>query len=143
MKYEPIDPAILHAYWPKVRPGLERIKEKGCVHWIPEDVYAHLRFKLATLYIASGERDGFFVLERNNCSFSGGLVVNVWALYAEPRVGEHFADVSEFVGNAVSFIDGVAKGLGAKRVTCDGRGGWEKVLKDYFRPTLVHYERSL
>lgn len=143
MKYEPVHPENIRQVWPDILPGLQRVIEKGKAKWQAEDMYAALKYARATLYLATGERSGFFVLERKKCPHTAEEYVNVWALHAEPTKGENYGDVAPFVADAMSFIDGVTKGLGLKRITLEGRRGWEAMLKDYFKPRMVLFERSL
>lgn len=140
MTFTPIPIPALHACWPKVRKGLERIAEKGKENWLPEDVYVALRTGRATLYVAD---PGFFILEKVDEAFTHQSVLNIWCLHAQAEDGGHHAGVLQFRDEAIAYIDGVAKSLGIKRIKMSGRKGWQKVLKDYFTPVRVMYERSI
>ena len=146
MKFDLIPVEDLHAHWSYVRSGLERIIEQSPAVWIPEDIYAHLRFKAAVLYLASdddGKRRGFVVTEVKRLPHSGEMTLHIWALYAEPVRGDHFADVKQFLNEGLEFFDACARHVKATKITQDGRWGWTRFLGEAFTPVLVRYERRV
>ena len=86
MIFEPISCNSLHACWPVVRKGLERILAKSKVGWIPEDVYAALRNGKAMLVFGREGPHvvGFFIVEQVAEPFDiTKQYLNVWCLEAE------------------------------------------------------------
>jgi hypothetical protein len=140
-----IAPENLRSCWTRVKAGLERILQVSHETWIPEDVYAHLRTKLAQLYLAhdGDEYRGFIVVETKRDNFTNELYLNVWLLYGEPHGGEHFAEVGAFVDETIGFIDNLARSSGLRLVRMSGREGWKRFLRGNFKPVRVCYERQL
>jgi hypothetical protein len=145
MRYEMIAPENLRACWTRVKLGLERILAVSTETWLPEDVYVHLRMKLAQLYLAynGDEYRGFIVTESKRDNFTNEPYLNVWLLYGEPRTGDHFAEVGMFVDETIGFIDELARGAGITLIRMSGREGWKRFLRGNFKPIRVCYERQL
>lgn len=145
MRFDLIPPDALHSVWPYVKRGLERVREVSPERWLPEDLYAHLRIGRAHLYTGWHEERylGFFITENKRDPFTNDAFVNVWVLFAEPQQGEHFADVGQFIKDTIAFIDTIALNAGAKWIAMDGRTGWQRMLKGYFEPVKVKYERMV
>ena len=144
MKFELIPVEALHKHWPVIKIGCERVREFGGVPWIPEDIYAHLRFKMAAAYFGTdddGKYRGFFVTETKRIPHSGEMSLHVWVLHAEAVKGDHFADVKCFMDETIDFLDECARHAKATLITQDGRHGWSRFLGDTFKPTLVRFER--
>jgi hypothetical protein len=140
-----IAPENIRDCWTRVKAGLERVLEVSSETWIPEDIYVHLRMKLATLYLAfDGDvYRGFFVTEVKRDPFTNEPYINIWILHGEPTKGEHFADVGAFVEETLGFIDGLASGNGYRLIRMSGREGWKRYLRGHFKPTRICYERQL
>jgi len=145
VRFDHVTPVNLHAHWPFIKTGLERLREVSPERWLPEDVFTHLRIGKAQVFLGYDDDHcrGFFITEAKNDSFTNEPFMNVWTLYATPQNGEHFADVARFVGETMDFVDSLAMKLGAKWIAMDGRRGWERYLKDYFQPVKVKFEREV
>ena len=137
MTFEPISCNSLHACWPVVRKGLERILEKSKAGWIPEDVYDKLRNGKAMLVFGREGPHvvGFFVVEQVAEPFSGRQYLNCWALEAERGALRKFKDV------AFAEIDRITKVQGLPFWRMRGRLGWLKPLRGYMTPICVEFER--
>jgi hypothetical protein len=140
-----IAPENLRSVWPRVKVGLERVLQVCPDTWLPEDIYCHLRTKLATLYTAhdGDQYRGFFVLEFKRDTFTNESLLNIWCLFGEPTNGEHFADISMFLVDTIEFVESLAKPLGIRLIRMSGRKGWERFLRGVFVPLRVCYERRL
>ena len=137
MIFEPISCNSLHACWPVVRKGLERILAKSKVGWIPEDVYAALRNGKAMLVFGREGPHvvGFFIVEQVAEPFDiTKQYLNVWCLEAEEGA-------LRFKEEAFAEIDRIAKVQGLSTVRMRGRLGWLKRLKGYMTPVGVEFER--
>jgi hypothetical protein len=147
MTFDLIAPEQIRAVWPRVKAGLERVLQVCTETWIAEDIFAHLRTKLANLYVCHEGNTylGFFIIEANKRDpFTNELFMNVWIVYAEPQNGgEHFADVARLVEDSIGFLDGLAQKAGIKVIRMSGRRGWERFLSGVFQPIRVCYERTL
>ena len=145
MRFELIMPEALHSVWPYVKVGLERVREVTPERWLAEDIFAHIRIGRAQLYLGydGTQCRGFFITENKRELFSNVPYLNVWVLWAEPTIGEHCAQVDGFIAETIAFIDACAKKVGAQWISWEGRWGWAKYLKDYFKPIKVRYEREV
>ncbi len=147
MRYELIPPENLHAVWPEIKPGIERVKEVSSVPWVPEDIFAHIRFKFAALtyaYSDSGKRRGFFVTEVKRIPHSGEVNFHIWVLYADPVDGsDHFADTRGLMNETLDYLDTLARNANATVMSFDGRWGWTRFLGSAFTPTSVRMERKV
>lgn len=134
----------LHPVWPWVRAGLERVLLKSSEDWIPEDVYHHLKAGRASLHIAKeGEQNlGFLIVELVPSIFNPDKKrLNVWICYADPTLGEHYADALIHAPETIAKLDDIAKFFGVTW-RLHGRKGWERVLKDVCDVVSVSYERK-
>jgi hypothetical protein len=145
VRFELIRQDNLRESWPAVKRGLERVLTIGKEYWLTEDVYAHLRMNLATLYLgfADDRYLGFFIAETKREPYTNESYVNVWILFAEPQNGENHAGVAEFVQETIAYIDEIARKLGVTRIRMSGREGWKRFLKGYFEPVKTEFERVL
>src|SRR5262249_1265780 len=46
-----VHPVELHAWWPLVRPGLERVRKRAGASWLCEDIYSAVRTGGATMHV--------------------------------------------------------------------------------------------
>ena len=144
MRYELVQPANLHSAWPDVLLGIDRIHEKSSERWLAEDVYCHIRTGAAQLFRCyDGDvYRGFILTETKRESFTNEATLHVWLIYGEPQYG-NFADAAPFVTESVNFLDSVARANKATLMTFDGRFGWREMLKGWFKPVKVRYERRV
>lgn len=143
--FELVSPDNLQSIWNWVRHGLLRVLDKSPDTWLPEDVYARIKMKACGLYVVrSGMRfDGFWVEEYMRDNFSGQPYLHIWIVYASPRGNGNDA---EFEGSIDSWIDEAEKhcrAMGGRRMTCDARLGWGKMLKNRFKAKRVRFEREV
>lgn len=131
--------------WPYVETGLARIREKGPVGWLNQEVYSCIYRGRAGLFVAMDDQmpRGFIVTEvRRDDQLSLQPNLHVWLLWAEGQEG-NYADVEKFAPATVEFLDKHAKQLGINRITFNGRKGWSAFLKGYFEPVYVRFERNI
>ena len=128
-----IHPDDVHAYWPYVKPRLEKVKAKTNARWLPEDVYAALKSRGATLHIVKKQSTveyaegviavdylGLVVL-RPSQDYDG-KVLWVWVAFSEnPDV------VDRFIPELVEY----ARNMGAKRLAFSSPRKWERRLKRF------------
>lgn len=118
----PVQPHELHAWWPRVRPGVERVLEKtGERFWIPEDVYASLQAGASGLLVGTveGEMRGFVVL--TPVKEYAGLRTHVWVMRHE---GE-----GDFIAVFGEKFETICRQHGSRWITFDSpRKGWERRL---------------
>ena len=145
MRFEYVAPENIRTHWPRVEAGLERILVTSNETWIAADIYCHIKIKAAQLYLAfdGDEYRGFFLFEIKPDVFTNALYLNIWALHGEPKGEGHFADVGQFVGETVEFIERLARTAGAKEIRMSGRRGWERFLHGMFEPIRVSFVRKL
>ena len=146
MKFQLVQANQLTDVWEYVKAGLARIREKGKVKWIDEEVFAAVYRGRAGLFLAmDGEdRRGFVATEVRKDDNTGLPTLHVWLCWGEPRKGEHYADASVFTPDMVAFLDEHAKQMtGSSRWTFDGLKGWERYLKGYCEPMHTRFERVL
>jgi hypothetical protein len=117
-----VHPGDIHAYWPYVAPRLVKVKAKTQARWIPEDVYAELKVKTATLHIVEEGQDylGFVVLQPR-FDFDGKAL---WVWIA-------FSDGPDVVENCEPELVGYARNIGAKRLQFSSPRKWERRLKPF------------
>ena len=128
-----IAPVELHAYWPLVKAGVEKVAERGSDGWLPEDVYMALKQSISLLYVAfvSQYYVGFAVVTPT--IGWNGPQLHIWCLYNR---GER--DVLDtFLPDLIA----LAKSRGAQRMTMSSpRRGWEKRAAQLgFEPGLITY----
>jgi hypothetical protein len=133
-----INPAELHAWWPLVRPGLERVRTKARASWLCEDVYSAVQTARATMHVGYIDQRyaGVLVLTVNTDPFSGERSLLIWAVYTrEPAaLSLGLADVKQIAARA---------GLG-KLVFHSPRRGWARRLAaEGFEITEMKFERML
>ena len=113
---EVIDPADLHEVWEDVRASLVRTLKKSPARWLPEDVYTALRANAATLYVV-----------RENGCYLGCFVLQMRAEYDGPVVFCWIAEGRFLFQWALSRIQEIARGRGAKRIEFRSpRRGWTR-----------------
>jgi hypothetical protein len=125
-----VQPTFLHDVWPFVRIGVETVKRKVKPDFIPEDVYAAVRFNNAQLYMVTrGPRAlGFFVTYTQRRPFSNKLEYLLWIGYAIP-LRERLPDdnLPEAVAMSLAFMREQARTLGAVGpVMLSTRKGFER-----------------
>jgi hypothetical protein len=117
-----VNAADLHAYWPQVRPGLERVRRKAGGSWICEDIYSAVRSGAATMHVGYIDQRyaGVLVLTVDRDQFTAERSLLIWAAYTcHPlALGHGLADVKAMA---------VRAGLG-KVVFHSPRRGWMRRL---------------
>lgn len=115
----------LQAWWPYIRPGLERCKNKSGETWIPEDVYGNILFGKALLwvYVVNDKVDGFTV------GLPEGESFHIWCAWAEkPVMLQEYLVKMESVLREANY---------SKLTFSSNRPGWNKVgYKLGFRPKI-------
>ena len=78
-----VNPAELHAWWPLVRPGLERVRSRAGAAWLCEDIYSAVRTGGAMMHVGYIDQHyaGVLVLTINTDRFSSEKSLWVWAVY--------------------------------------------------------------
>jgi hypothetical protein len=131
-----VEPQNVAQVWDTILPGLMKVWRRG-EGWRVEDVYTAIKTGQAYLHIAmdAGDYAGFVVSQPQQAP--DGVVLHLWALYADGGHREHFAT---WLGQ----IDEWARGIKAKRITFHSpRRGWEKLGQQLgFKPAMTVYERS-
>jgi hypothetical protein len=112
-----VEPKELRAWWPYVRPRLEKILKKSPEFWIPEDVYADCLAGHSMLwaFISDSKPIGFVVLKPVQAD------LHIWCAYAD---GDGWRD------GAWEHLLVIARQGGAKHLTFDSwRPGWQRLAK--------------
>lgn len=135
----------LQAWWPQVRPALERVREKNKPSWIPEDVYHVLAGGRAALALTFYGQDvvGVTVVCQDGDQFAHRTDLLVWIAWADPEnVTRGIAeDVRAFTQAKIEEM-GRAAGFRILRMHSP-RKGWLKVAKQlgYELQEFVFYKR--
>jgi hypothetical protein len=120
MNLVPVHHYQLKDRWEWVKAGLQRAISKAGYQATPEDVYALLKAQKAWLYeIHHAERIGFFVLQQE--VDTDGLCLFVFCLWLERGAGKVFRE------SLVAELRKLRDAMGAKRIRCHGREGWQRV----------------
>lgn len=128
-----VAPEDLHAYWPVILPGIQKIKAKCDEPWIAEDVYTALRMGGSTLlyYTEAGEYIGFQVVSVGRTAYSNKPLLNVWCGYCENASAYEFGEQK---------LSELAKSLGISTIRMESpRRGWEA---RGWEPVKMIYERQ-
>ncbi len=82
-KLTQVNSAELHAWWPLVRPGLERVRARARASWLCEDIYSAVRTGGATMHVGYIDQRyaGVLVLTINVDPFTAEKSLLVWAAY--------------------------------------------------------------
>ena len=133
-----INPGELHAWWPLVRPGLERVRVKARASWLCEDIYSAVRTARATMHVGyiGQHYAGVLVLTINVDPFTAEKSLLIWAVYTRHRAALRYglANVKEMAARA---------GL-RKLVFHSPRRGWSRRLAaEGFETTEMKFERML
>ena len=125
MEFRHIQPDNLRAWWPSLRPGLDKIKTRSPENWIVEDVYTDLFNGKSMLWVCidNDRYAGFFVLQPM------GLTMHVWAGYT-------LENNQQIVENGLKYIKILASQANAKFITFSShRNGWQRRAAQLgFRP---------
>ena len=125
MEFKYIPPDDLRAWWPALRPGLDKIKTKSPENWIVEDVYVDLFNGKSMIWVCidNSRYAGFFVLQPM------GLTMHVWAGYT-------LENNQQIVENGLKYIKILASQANAKFITFSShRSGWQRRAAQLgFRP---------
>lgn len=125
MEFRHIQPDQLRAWWPSVRPGLDKIKTRSPENWIVEDVYTDLFNGKSMIWVLVEDNryKGFFVLQPM------GLTMHVWAGYS-------LENNQQIVENSLKYIKILAGQANAKYITFSShRNGWQRRAAQLgFRP---------
>jgi len=125
MEFRYIPPDQLRAWWPSVRPGLDKIKTRSPENWIVEDVYTDLFNGKSMIWVCieNNHYKGFFVLQPM------GLTMHVWAGYT-------LENNQQIVENGLKYIKILASQANAKFITFSShRNGWQRRAAQLgFRP---------
>ncbi len=137
-KLTQVNPAQLHACWPLVRPGLERVRIKARASWLCEDIYCAVRSGAATMHVAYIDRHyaGVLVLAINSDPFTAEKSLLVWAAYTcHPlALKAGLAEVKAMAARA---------GL-RKLIFHSPRRGWSRRLAaEGFRVSEMKFERMV
>lgn len=125
MEFRYIQPDQLRAWWPSLRPGLDKIKTRSPENWIVEDVYTDLFNGKSMIWVCidNDRYAGFFVLQPM------GLTMHVWAGYT-------LENNQQIVENGLKYIKILASQANAKFITFSShRNGWQRRAAQLgFRP---------
>ena len=125
MEFRYIQPDQLRAWWPSLRPGLDKIKTRSPENWIVEDVYTDLFNGKSMVWVCinNDRYAGFFVLQPM------GLTMHVWAGYT-------LENNQQIVENSLKYIKILASQANAKFITFSShRNGWQRRAAQLgFRP---------
>ena len=125
MEFRYIKPDDIRAWWPSLRPGLDKIKTKSPENWIVEDVYVDLFNGKSMIWVCidNDRYAGFFVLQPM------GLTMHVWAGYT-------LENNQQIVENGLKYIKILASQANAKFITFSShRSGWQRRAAQLgFRP---------
>lgn len=125
MEFRYIQPDQLRAWWPSLRPGLDKIKTRSPENWIVEDVYTDLFNGRSMVWVCidNDRYAGFFVLQPM------GLTMHVWAGYT-------LENNQQIVENGLKYIKILASQANAKFITFSShRNGWQRRAAQLgFRP---------
>lgn len=125
MEFRYIQPDQLRAWWPSIRPGLDKIKTRSPENWIVEDVYTDLFNGKSMIWVCidNDRYRGFFVLQPM------GLTMHVWAGYT-------LENNQQIVENGLKYIKILASQANAKFITFSShRNGWQRRAAQLgFRP---------
>jgi hypothetical protein len=133
-----VNPAQLHAWWPLVRPGLERVRKRAGASWLCEDIYSAVRSGGATMHVGYIDQRyaGVLVLTINADPFTAERSLLIWAVYTcHPLALKHgLADVKAMAERA---------GL-HKLVFHSPRRGWSRRLAaEGFEISEMKFERMM
>ena len=121
----------LRNYWSFVRNGLEIVRTKGHMDWIPEDVYCDCHENRSMLFIGIKDNNpyGLVVLQPM------GTAMHIWAAWS---TNQNDADFHE----AWEEIQQIARNGNKTRITfTSARRGWERKAKALnFTPTTWTYK---
>lgn len=125
MEFRYIQPDQLRAWWPSLRPGLDKIKTRSPENWIVEDVYTDLFNGKSMVWVCidNDRYAGFFVLQPM------GTTMHVWAGYT-------LENNQQIVENSLKYIKILASQANAKFITFSShRNGWQRRAAQLgFRP---------
>lgn len=125
MEFRYIPPDQLRAWWPSVRPGLDKIKTRSPENWIVEDVYTDLFNGKSMIWVVIEDNryKGFFVLQPM------GQTMHVWAAHT-------LENNQQIVENGLKYIKILASQANAKFITFSShRNGWQRRAAQLgFRP---------
>jgi hypothetical protein len=125
MEFRYIQPDQLRAWWPSLRPGLDKIKTRSPENWIVEDVYTDLFNGKSMVWVCidNDRYAGFFVLQPM------GTTMHVWAGYT-------LENNQQIVENGLKYIKILASQANAKFITFSShRNGWQRRAAQLgFRP---------
>lgn len=125
MEFRHIPVDKLRAWWPSIRPGLDKIKTRSPEDWIVEDVYTDLFNAKSMIWVAieNDRYEGFFVLQPM------GMTMHVWAGYS-------LENSQQIVEDALKYIKILAGQANAKYITFSShRNGWQRRAAQLgFRP---------
>lgn len=123
LKYIP--PQELRSVWDEVKQGLWIVQKYTSEPWIPEDIYADLKYGNATLHIEKNG-GGFVVLQKQ--PQYDGVALHIWCAYSKGH---------QPLETYIQEIEEMARSIGAKRLTLSSKRNWAK----YFEPVI--YKREL
>jgi hypothetical protein len=125
MEFRHIPVDKLRAWWPSIRPGLDKIKTRSPEDWIVEDVYTDLFNGKSMIWVAidNNRFEGFFVLQPM------GITMHVWAGYS-------LENSKHLIEDALKYIKVLAGQANAKFITFSShRNGWQRRAAQLgFRP---------
>ncbi len=140
----PILNTELQTFWPFVKKGLEQIKARWPVDWIPEDVFSTLRNNNAELVVAQrGERGiAYYIAYRQFRPWSNLPEYFIWILWSI-SMADRVPEDEEAREKIVAFMKARARQLGCypQPIACQSpRKGLEKMG---FKPYMITYRMPL
>jgi len=125
MEFKYIQQDDLRAWWPTIKPGLDKIKTTSPENWIVEDVYTDLFNGKSMIWVCLENQRyaGFFVLQPM------GHTMHVWAGYT-------LENNQLIVENGLKYIKILASQANSKYITFSShRAGWQRRAAQLgFRP---------
>lgn len=137
MKIEQVAPEKIRLVWDHVKPEVEKLLTRFPDEWIPEDLYADLRYGKATLFVLTDNGiKGFFVVEVVTDRHSQNKSLNVWVLCAE-HVGEIHQQL------LIAKLDELKALCSCARITYgSARMAWARAMKGVFEIKSIVLERK-
>src|SRR5215467_1391430 len=94
-----VNPVELHAWWPLVRPGLERVRSRARASWLCEDIFSAVRTGRASMHVGFIDQHyaGVLVLTINADPFTAERSLLIWAVYTRDPAALRYglSDVKE------------------------------------------------
>ena len=129
----PVAPQELARYWPLVRPGLEKVRDRSGDGWLVEDIYVALKQGVSELYVGLVSQYYVGCVVLTPTVGWHGPQAHLWAVYSR---GER--DVLEaFLPDLVERCR--ARGITRLTMSSERKGWLRRAEQLGFRPTQQHY----